>query len=217
LDTVVEKHRLSSPLQELSTSDLENSAEIRQRYGLSEDKVRQDEEGDMCKDEADAIWRAIEQLSKGFMDDLVNGVCSSVEEDYPLLKPFLTLLEFSFIHRLEQKRTMNDIWGAFLNNKRFMEAAARKTASPELTSSIKAGLDNVKGFTLLRTGFAKVRAWLRLSLMSKSLALALETLMSIKDFRYSYCCHLSAEKKVVHGGFIRDTARTRLCAATACD
>ena len=165
-EDVSTRKRINSPLQELSSSDLEYSIKVRQKYGLAESKTNPDQIKDRSEDEAEVIIGTVEKLARRLMDDLLMGRGGCVEEGHVLLQPFLAVLELALCHRF--KKNVHELWKII---------SLIKVDSDDLVAhSIQSNVDNVRGFTLLRTGLSKLRAWLRLALMSKTCAVCLSNL-----------------------------------------
>lgn len=179
-DVIAEGQRINSPLQELSTSDLENSMEVREKYGLLDTS-----KGSSNDIQADSfkLYRLLETVARRFMDDLVSGKGGVVEDSDDNLKTFVSALDFAFAHGLKTSKAINDVWSSCINSKSFLEIMAKQTRSPDIISNAKSCIDNVKGFSLLRTGLPKLRAWIRLSLMNKTFGPALRGLLGNEKFR----------------------------------
>lgn len=158
--------RINSPLQELSSSDLEYSIKVRQKYGLAEPDRYNDFPGGRVEGEDEVIVGTLEKLARRLMDDLIMGRGGSVEEGHVLLNPFLATLELSLCHRYG--KSIHDLWH---------QVSALKPEDGDMVwRNVQSNVDNVRGFTLLRTGLAKLRAWLRLALMNKTLVVCLNAL-----------------------------------------
>lgn len=160
--------RINSPLQELSSSDLEYSIKVRQKYGLAEPSSYNQLRSSATKDEAEVIIGTFEKLARKLMDDLIMGRSGSVEEGHVLLRPFLAILELALCHKY--RRSVHDIWHNV--------TSIKPETEDSVMLNVQSNIENVKGFTLLRTGLAKLQAWIRLALMNKTLAICLGALKS---------------------------------------
>lgn len=157
----VKNQRINSPLQELSVSDLEYSMLIRQKYGLIKgDHVEMAEEISSVREEWGILIITLDKICKKILDDLIMGRGGCVEEGHSLLKPFISLLEVILVHRF--KKNQQELWGS-------IQKCIEKMNNRDDRESLASVIENVKGFSLLRTGMAKTRIWLRLSLMNKSI------------------------------------------------
>jgi hypothetical protein len=171
----IKNQRINSPLQELSASDLEYSMLIRQRYGLVKGDLIELKEGIVSNGEEWSILLTnLDKICKRILDDLIMGRGGCVEEGHVLLMPILSLLEVILLHRF--KKNQHELWGSIQKSTDKIEDRDEK----ELLSSV---IENVKAFTLLRTGMAKMRVWIRLSLMNKSFPTFINHLGA--NFRYS--------------------------------
>lgn len=172
IDDVEDAHigkRINSPLQELSSSDLEYSIKVRQKYGLTEPNGYNETSTDRMEGEDEVIVGTLEKLARRLMDDLIMGRGGSVEEGHVLLKPFLSILELTLCHRY--RKSVHDLW-----HQVSMIKPQNLEDADMSWMNVQSNVDNVRGFTLLRTGLAKLRAWLRLALMNKTLVICLNAL-----------------------------------------
>lgn len=137
----------------------EEERAIRLKYGLS----------DGCNDHA-MLYRSLEHIVRSLLDDMIGGSGSCIGNEHPWIHPLLLTIEVLFVHKL---RDMKILWEGAIKEANQQEAA----------------VCNALRFTLLNTPIARLRAWIGLSLMNRSLAQQLE---AIDHDRLDSCYHSGA-------------------------
>lgn len=169
---------------ELSASDLDTSERVRKKYGLATlASAASPPEGELAMD---ALLRTMQQLVRQFMVEgysspLADGV---VEEAHALLPAFLATMEIALWYGIGTGASMaNGSSSATMSPSLFKRAALRspwdlllRLEGKDMAAS--QALENVRQFSSLRTPSARVRAWLHVTLMNKTLAPDLSYLLS---------------------------------------
>lgn len=132
--------------------------------------------------EAAAILAVLQSLARRIIDELVvTGL--TMESEHPLLDPLCRMIEISLHHGLRLRwGRKNALWS-------LLERIPMYSDQPGSASAI----ENVRQFVSLKTGSARVRAWIMLALMNKCLGSDLELLFQNEQsaVQYTKCMNIT--------------------------
>lgn len=161
----------------LTPSELDTSQRIRRKYGLPsmgfDNEIAIDNMPDSTTlsltssnptHQIRIITETLQVLVTGLMEELVEG--GVVESEHPWLEPFLSTLEVILWHGFQRPDRVDNLWSCLIKGKVSKRNKVSSTA-----------VENVNHFSMLKTPFSRIRAWLRLALMSKCLAADLAFLL----------------------------------------
>ncbi|PJF17645.1 hypothetical protein PSACC_02539 [Paramicrosporidium saccamoebae] len=176
LDKILSTVDLSTT--ELSPAEVDTSRKIRKKYGLEE--LCQTDDSSICLSRHSSSGRdhgqeiailhsTLHLLTRRFLEELVSG--GTVENEHPLLEPFLAVLEVMLWHGWQ---------GSFLG-RRSIWGLVRRTNS--------GAVENVRQWEGLKSSAGRVRAWIRLTIMNKTLATDLTHLINSEGALIAYEHH----------------------------
>lgn len=173
---------------ELSETEVAQSHKIRSKYGLEpptdkltrpnsyealfrsmDDTLCNFREGGVTRNwerEVAILGGVIQLLVRRLIDGLVESG-EAVENEHPLLEPLCCLIELSLYHGLRK----TDPW--FL-----IERLLKHYPTGHVSRS---AVENARQFTRLKQGAARLKAWIKMALMNKSLAQDLASLRDRED------------------------------------
>jgi hypothetical protein len=175
LDKILSTVDLSA---ELSPEEVNTSKRIRKKYGLdcpTDDSSicqRQSATGRDYTQEITTLHSTLQLLTRRFLEELVSG--GTVENEHPLLEPFLAVLEIMLHHGWRG--------GVFLSRINIWSLVKRVGKS----GASKNAVDNVRHFTSLKGSAGKLRAWIRLAMMNKCFTTDLTHLIDCEGSLISY-------------------------------
>jgi hypothetical protein len=173
LDKILATVELSTT--ELSPSEVDTSRKIRKKYGLEElchtddSSVclsRQSSSGRDHVQEISILHSTLHLLTRRFLEELVSG--GTVENEHPLLEPFLAVLEVMLWHG----------WRSSFLGRKSIWGLVRRTGS--------GAVENVRQWEGLKGSAGRVRAWIRLTMMNKTLATDLTHLINSEGSLIAY-------------------------------
>jgi hypothetical protein len=172
LDNIIDE---ATPLSALSANEMESSRRIRKKYGLDEPtaSIRSSfSQGEILRRgrnyerEVQLLFETMQLVVRRFLEDMVSG--GTVENEHPLLQPLLALIELSLYHGWRGDGSLfipMSLWDFLIKAQKWSKSAASRMV-----------MENVKQFGL--RGSARIRAWIRLALMNRSLINDLTLLLS---------------------------------------
>jgi hypothetical protein len=129
--------------------------------------------------EVATLLAIVQSLARRIIDELVvTGL--TMESEHPLLDPLCRMIEIALYHGLRLR------WG----RKNGLWSLLEKIPFYSKTSGSVSAVENVRQFSSLKTGSARVRAWIMLALMNRCLGSDLELLFDIEAPAVKYMCSL---------------------------
>ncbi len=191
--------RPDSPAMAMSPNDMESSLRIRRKYGLAgraaaaaakgaspassfasstarAAAVNEEASGRDYDGEARIIFATTQLVVCHFLEELVSG--DIVENEHALLDPLLALVEMALSHgwrggdgsRTGRQRPPSAIFHRPRGYSQWDLLRRIEKWAPSSAGAGQSSIANVKQFTTLPTASAKIRMWMRLALMKKSLS-----------------------------------------------
>lgn len=125
--------------------------------------------------EVATLLAIVQSLARRIIDELVvTGL--TMESEHPLLDPLCRMIEIALYHGLRLR------WG----RKNGLWSMLEKIPFYSKNSGSVSAVENVRQFSSLKTGSARVRAWIMLALMNKCLGSDLELLFDIETPTVKY-------------------------------
>lgn len=188
LPTPTSHQQLVSATIVLSASELDSSRKVRKKYGVCDEcdertvgaagssnartsePARETPNGRNPSREIIIIQETMQDLVGLFQEELVSG--GTVEDGHPLLPPFLALIELALQHGW--RSAPPSLFARPIRLWELIRRVERWSRVPEARMAI----ENIAQLTLLRKSSARVKAWIRLAIMGKTLAPDLTLLLN---------------------------------------
>lgn len=201
LPTPTSHHQLAAATIVLSASELDSSRKVRKKYGVCDEceegvvatvttgssshssrvsePTREAPDGRSPSRESMIIQETMQDLVGLFQEELVSG--GTVEDGHPLLSPFLALIELALQHGW--RSAPPSLFARPIRLWELIRRVERWSRIPEARMAI----ENIAQLTLLRKSSSRVKAWIRLAIMGKTLAPDLTLLLNNEGSFIAQC------------------------------
>lgn len=188
LDQILSKVSDDASAATLSPTEMESSKKIRKKYGLEEfcgtdndsiclSRVSATSSGRDYGYEVSIIYSSAQLIIRKFLDELVSG--GTVENEHPLLEPYLAMVEIMLHHGWRRDS------GLFAKGRGTLWELIRRVGRRGGASAT--AMENVRHFSSLKNSSARLRAWIRLAMIGKTLATDLTFLIDNEGHLITEC------------------------------
>lgn len=152
----------------LTPHELESSKQVRRKYGIG-DELHTEYIHEFRGEQdlhSQVILNTLQKIVNAFLERLVDGCV--IENENKFLEPLLVTIEIALWHGWNRKGLFGGktIWDLIV------------TVSKKHGVSWWTAIENVQHFSTLRNPTTRIRAWIRIALMNKSLSPCLNFLIS---------------------------------------